>query len=513
MSLLDYKTYHEARENFRWNEVWELFEGTREKFNIAHECIDRHRGKGTAIRVKFDDGRIEEYSFDDISLQSSRFANALKTIGVKAGDRVAIMLDPSREFYVSFFGTLKRGAVAVPFYPLFGPEAVAYRVRDSRPGLVVTSEAKARLFDTFSAPHIITTGSRFDSFIAKEPVEYQGGEETRGNDVALLQYTSGTTRRFPEGIRQFHKFLPVLIPSAVFGLGLRRGDRFFCPSSPAWGHGLWQGTLVPLALGISVGAYSGRFSEKMFLDAIQQFEVNNLSAAPTAFRRLKNSGLLNHAHPRLERISYSMEAMDTDTFNFLKSSFGVSPCSLYGSTEVGVIILHYNGYPDYDIKAGSIGKAMLGLDVAVLDEQGNKLPPGRIGDIAVRRKCLWVRVKDAGVCDEDGYFWHKGRVDDVIKSGGWTISPSEIEEVLQRHAAVEEAVVAGATDEERGQIVKAYLKVNTKPNQALKKEIQEFVKKKLSKHEYPRVIEFVEEIPKTPAGKIDRKKIKEWASP
>jgi acetyl-CoA synthetase len=512
MGILDYKTYQEAKEKFKWSEVWDLFDGTRDNFNIAHECIDRHVGKGTAVRIKFDDGHTEKYSFDEISVKSSQFANALIKLGIKKGDRVAVMLDPSLEFYVTLFGTLKRGAIAVPFYPQFGPEAIEYRLKDSQPKLMVTTEDKTKLFDNTLVDHLIIIGSQYNDFIAHEPEKYQKKNETTADDVAVLQYTSGTTRKFPEAVKHFHKSVPVLIPAAVFAVGLRKGDRYFCPSSPAWGGGLWYGTLAPLALGIAVGAYSGKFDEKILLEALEEFKINNLQAPPTAFRRIKNCGLVDNYKIKLDRISYSMEPMDTDTFEFLKKKFGAPPCSFYGSTEVGVIILNYNGYPDYEIKPGSLGKPMLGLEVAIIDEKGNKLPPGKIGEIALKRKDGWFRVKDAGVYDEEGYFWHKGRVDDVIISSGWTISSSEVEDALQKHSAVEEAVVVGAPDKDRGQIVKAYLKVNKEPSEALKKEIQDFVKERLSKHEYPRAIEFLNEIPKTTGGKIDRKKIKEWAA-
>jgi len=133
MGILDYQTYQEASEKFRWNQVWETFEGTRENFNIAHECIDRHVGKGTAVRIKFEDGHSEQYSFDDISRRSSKFANALKRMGIQKGERVVVMLDPSLDFYAVLFGTIKCGAIAVPFYPQFGPEAIDFRLKDCTP--------------------------------------------------------------------------------------------------------------------------------------------------------------------------------------------------------------------------------------------------------------------------------------------------------------------------------------------------------------------------------------------
>ena len=511
MSILDYQTYQEASKKFRWSQVWETFEGTRKNFNIAHECIDRHVGKGTAVRIKFEDGHSEQYSFDDISRRSSKCANALKRMGIQKGERVVVMLDPSLDFYTVLFGTLKCGAIAVPFYPQFGPEAIEFRLKDCTPRLVVTSEAKLPLFDRSLVERCILVGPEFEGLIRDEAERYQGKNETCGDDDAVFQYTSGTTRKFPEVIRHFHKSVPVLIPAAVFAVGLRPGDRYFCPSPTAWGHGLWYGTMAPLSLGIAVGALSGRFNEKILLEALQEFEINNLSAAPTVYRRIKNSGLADQFKLKLNKMSYSMEPMDTDTFEFLKKKFGVPPCSFYGSTEVGVIVLNYNVYKDYEVKPGSLGKPMLGLDVGIIDENDNKLPPGKLGEIAVKRKDGWFRVKDAGVCDEDGYFWHKGRSDDVIISAGWTISSSEVEDALHKHPAVEEAVVVGAPDSDRGLIVKAYLKVSQPQSEGLKKEIQEFVKQRLSKHEYPRAIEFVNEIPKTDAGKINRRAVKKWA--
>jgi len=293
MSILDYRTYKEVSEKFKWSQVWDPFEGTRDNFNIAHECIDRHVGKGTAARIKFDDGHTEQYSFDEISRRSSGFANALKRMGVQKGDRVVVMLDPSLDFYAVLFGTIKRGAIAVPFYPQFGPEAIEFRLRDCTPKLVVTREAKMSLFNRSLVGRFILMGPEFEALINNEPDRYQGEIETCGDDVAVYQYTSGTTRKFPEVIKHFHKSVPVLIPAAVFAVGLRPGDRYFCPSSTAWGHGLWYGTMAPLSLGIAVGAYSGKFNERILLEALEEFEINNMSAAPTVYRRIKNSGLVD----------------------------------------------------------------------------------------------------------------------------------------------------------------------------------------------------------------------------
>jgi len=507
MKLTEYRTYEEAKEKFHLDQAWEIFDGNKERFNIGYECIDRHVRKGTAVRIKFEDGHKETYEFDQISKLSSQFANALENMGVNLGDRVAIMLDPSLEFYVSLFGTLKRGATVVPCFPLFGPEALGVRLKDSGAKLLVTTEKKKDLVGSEFGVKVITTGPPFLKLLESHSSRYEA--RTSPRDISVYQYTSGTTRKYPEAIKHYHRSIVNLMPAAIFGRGLREGDRFFCPSSPAWGHGLWIGTFAPLALGIAVGAYSGKFDVKRVLEALEEFEINNISAAPTVFRMIKNSGLLGNYKLRIKKIHYTGEPIDLQTFNFLKEAFGVSPISGYGSTEVGPIIYNYAGFENYVVKPGSLGKPIPGLEVKLIDETGKEVPQGQIGEIALKRRGEWFRVKDAAVMDEEGYFWHKGRVDDIIISAGWTISPNEVEDVLRTHRAVKEVAVVGIPEQERGQIVKAFVVTNLNPNSDLKKELQDFVKDKLSKHEYPREIEFVKELPKTEGGKVKRKELKE----
>jgi acetyl-CoA synthetase len=187
--------------------------------------------------------------------------------------------------------------------------------------------------------------------------------------------------------------------------------------------------------------------------------------------------------------------------------FGVPVCSMYGTTETGVIIASFPGFEDFEVRRGSLGKPVPGWEVAVIDDEGREVSHGTPGEIAVKRRGGWFRTKDAGVLDADGYFWHKGRSDDVIISAGWTISAAEVEDALLQHPDVAEAAVIGAPDELRGLIVKAYL-VSPRRGREFEDELKEFVKKGLSAHEYPRAIEFVDELPKTPAGKINRKALR-----
>jgi len=202
--------------------------------------------------------------------------------------------------------------------------------------------------------------------------------------------------------------------------------------------------------------------------------------------------------------------MDDRTWDFVERTFGVAPCSMYGSTEVGVIIASYPGFKGFEVRRGALGKAAPGWEVAVIDDTG-PVSAGELGEIAVRRRGEWFRVKDRGRVDADGYFFHAGRSDDVIISAGWTMSALEIERALLAHPDVREAAVIGVADPLRGQIPKACV-VAPGMGPGFARELQEFVKARLSKHEYPRAIELVDELPRTPAGKVDRKTLRERAS-
>jgi acetyl-CoA synthetase len=505
-SVLDLRRYPEAREQFRWEALWRLFDGDREQLNLAHECVDRHVAKGTALRIQFEDGRREEHAFAALADWSARFANVLEEAGVARGDRVAIMLEPSLAFYGAVFGTVKRGAVAVPLFTLFGPDGLALRVDDCRPRLLLVQHDAERWRARFPDLTVWTVDALGERVRSASP---RYAPATAADDLALFQYTSGTTRALPEAVRHTHRAVVTLMVAALYGVGLERDDRYFCPSSPAWGHGLWHGTIAPLALGIAVGSYSGRFRADRIVDALRAFGITNVAAAPTVYRMLRESGAADDRRVRPAKLSFTGEPMDDRTWDFVERAFGVSPCSMYGSTEVGVIIASYPGFEGFEVRRGALGKAAPGWEVAVVDDNG-PVPAGELGEIAVRRRGEWFRVKDRGRVDADGYFFHAGRSDDVIISAGWTMSALEIEQALLAHPDVREAAVIGVADLLRGQIPKACVVApGTGPGFA--RELQEFVKARLSKHEYPRAIELVDELPKTPAGKIDRKTLRERA--
>jgi len=396
--------------------------------------------------------------------------------------------------------------VAIVCSPLFGPEAMEYRLRDSKPQLLTIEKEKAKEIDTSPVQHLEFRENLVDS-IKKENSNYECSTST--SDLAVIQYTSGTTG-LPKKVFYRHKSLVTLAPAARFAYGIRERDSFFCPSSPAWGHGLWGGTLGPLMFGVCTGVRSGKYAPEQLLEALEEFKVNNISAVPTAYRKALANRSSRKYDIRLEKLTYTGEHMDLDTFHKIKDGWNVVPHSIYGSTEVGPIIVDYAGFKDWVVKPGSLGKPMLGIDVAILDEQESILQPEQVGNIAVRLGGNWFLVGDAGLVDKDGYYWYKGRKDDLIKSSGYRIGPEEVENVINKHEAVLESAVVGKEDSQSGQIVKAFirLKPDYEPGEELKKRIQEFTKNKLSKFAYPKEIEFISDIPKTLEGKIKRSELK-----
>ena len=501
------RRYPEALQHFRWSALWELFDGNPGRLNIAHECADRHPAANPALRIWSADGRRDEISFGELSRRSSQFANFLAAQGIAKGDRVGIMLEPSPLFYAALFGTMKRGAIAVPLFTLFGPEGLALRLNDCRPRMLLVDTQSAARWPPLFPDQRVVSADELGQCLEHGSPHYV--PDTAADDLAVFQYTSGTTRALPEAVRHTHRAVVTLMVAALYGVGLEVGDRYFCPSSPAWGHGLWHGTIAPLALGIAAGAYAGKFDGRSLLRALDAFAITNVAAAPTVFRLLaREEGAVGGAGHTLRKISFTGEPMDDGTWDFIERRFGITPCGMYGSTEVGVIIVNYPGFDGYQVRRGALGKAAPGWEVGIVNEQGQPLAPGQMGEIAVRRKGAWFPVKDRGRLTEDGYFYHAGRSDDVIISAGWTMSAVEIENVLLAHPAVREAAVVAISDPLRGQIPKAFVAVSVPAGADLARELQEHVKSRLSQHEYPRAVEFLSQLPRTPAGKVDRRALR-----
>jgi acetyl-CoA synthetase len=509
MARLTEMTRYEDAQRFATSEaLWELFDGDRASLNIAHECIDRHAdGSGrAAVRIAHGDGRDETLSYDALAAGSSRFAHWLAANDIGPGDRVAFMLEPSLPFYLSLFGAIKRGAIGVPLFTLFGLDGLRLRIDDCAPKLLITNAEKADMARQVENVRVVVVDDAMIAGLSAFSDHYP--VVSRGDDLAMFQYTSGTSRELPSAVRHSHRSLVTLMFAALYGTGIRPGDEFFCPSSPAWGHGLWHGTLAPLALGVTTGTFSGRFDADRLMKALQDYRITNLSAASTHYRMMNQAGTAAAYRFAIEKLSFTGEPIDEATLGFIDRTFHVPACSMYGTTEIGVVLVNYPGAPDFDVTPGSLGKPIPGVKLEVRAPDGSPAPVGTVGELMLWRKGGWLSTKDLARIDESGYFHHAGRADDVIISAGWTMSAVEIEAVLLKHPRVRETAVIGVPDETRGQIVKAFV-VADRGDVALGRELQSFTRERLSQHEYPRLVAFVDELPKTPAGKVNRKALRD----
>jgi acetyl-CoA synthetase len=510
--LTDYTRCADAQTYACSEALWALFEGDRERLNITRECILRHAdGSGrVAVRVAHADGSDELLSFDQIATGAARFAHWLDANGMRPGDRIAFMLEPSLAFYVSLFGAMLTGAISVPLFTLFGLDGLRLRVEDCQPRLLITNAEKADMARGLPGVRVVVADAALLAELARYPSAYEPA--TRADDLAVFQYTSGTTRELPAAVKHPHRALVTLMLAALYGTGIRPGDQFFCPSSPAWGHGLWHGTLAPLALGVTTGTFSGRFDAVRLLKALEDYGITNLSAAATHYRMLKNSGKAGQYRFAIDKLSYTGEPIDPATLDFIQHAFRVPACSMYGTTEIGVVLVNYPGASDYVVKPGSLGKPVPGVQLQVQKPDGTPTEPGVVGELMLWRRNAWTSTKDLAKIDDEGYFYHAGRADDVIISAGWTMSAVEIENTLLKHPDVSEVGVIGVPDATRGQVVRAFVVSSRAPSVAFSDELKSFTRERLSQHEFPRQIAFVSELPKTPAGKINRKALRQRAA-
>jgi acetyl-CoA synthetase len=509
---LDYHSYEEARQKFKWSERWALFDGSKERFNIAHECIDRHPAKEIAIRIKFGDGHAETYTFGQFSDYTKRFANHLERRGIAYGDRVAILLFPSLELYVAMMGTFRRGAAAVMCFPLFGPEAINFRLEKSGAKAIVTTKAMEGLINPDLAKRLGLTVISADDLMKRLQGERDSYEwNTDANSLCMMQFSSGTTGA-PKSVMYRHGAITLAGVVMKLGNGLRPDDTYFCPSSPGWGHGIWYGTIAPLIHGKALGTFSGKFDPERVLEALLDWEVTNMAAISSHYRLIMESPNVESYRLKIRKINYTGEAMTKGLIEKIHRVWGIYPFVQYGTTEAGPISMDFAGFDNWTVKPGSLGKPMIGgIRVAIIDENDNEVPSGTIGQVALWKDNRWVKIGDSAYVDGDGYFWYVSRIDDVIISAGYTIGPVEVEGAVNQHPSVEESAVVASPDRDRGDVVKAFivLKPGYDPTEALAGEIKSFVRTKLSKHEYPREIEFIEALPKTSDGKIKRKELKE----
>ena len=540
--------YESVTELYDRDRCWEelVTVGDRESLNVAEEALGRHGdSEETGLRLRdFETGSTETHSFADLNVAANRVANYLaENAGPR--DRVAAMLPARLELYAVAYGAIKSGRVYVPLAPLFGPEALQYRLADSGASVLVTSAEHVSKLDGEAVPALETVvvvdgtdsiapddrpdGIDIESYdvIRRAATEFDA-VDSNPSDTYAIKYTSGTTGQ-PKGCPSTHEGTVRLHSYFEHVVDLRPTDNYFVAASPAWSYGFTVGMLAAGLRGTAAGCYRGPFDPERLLETFERFEVTNAMVPPTGLRKLRASSVSPEDYDVDLRVLISAgESLDESTVEWCDGAFGTRPLDAYGQTESGMVVANYP-FPDWEIKPGSMGKPVPGYEVALLDEDGNDVGIDEVGEIAVKRdenarssgywgrpetsitaySGRWWRTGDLARRDENGYFWYVSRADQVIISAGYRIGPEEVEETLLKHDAVEEVAVVGAPHDTRGKVVKAVVVPGSSatPSEALASDLRSFARSRLSKHEYPREIEFVAELPKTSSGKIKRSEL------
>ncbi|GKU78466.1 acetate--CoA ligase [Paenibacillus sp. L3-i20] len=542
------KNYEESSASFQWEQVEQQFSWYETgKVNMAYEAIDRHveLGKGNKTALYYSDSeRDESYTFEQLSKQSNRFANVLRQLGVGKGERVFIFMPRTPELYFSVLGALKIGAVIGPLFEAFMETAVKDRLQDSAATAIVTTPALLHRIKRDELPllkHIIVFGEDVESsdgIINYKEEMSKASEEAEiewlgREDGLILHYTSGSTGK-PKGVFHVQNAMVQHLFTGQAVLDLKEDDIYWCTADPGWVTGTSYGIFAPWLNGATNVVRGGRFSPSDWYSVIQKFKVTVWYSAPTAFRMLMGAGDDLSKQFDLSTLRHVLsvgEPLNPEVVRWGMKVYNQRIHDTWWMTETGGQLIC--NYPSMDIKPGSMGKPIPGVQAAIIDDNGVEVPPYRMGNLAIRtpwpsmmRKIYnnpakyeeyfrlegWYVSGDSAYMDEDGYFWFQGRIDDVINTAGERVGPFEVESKLVEHPAVAEAGVIGKPDPLRGEIIKAFiaLREGYEPSEELKKDIAQFVKIGLSAHAAPREIEFKDKLPKTRSGKIMRRVLKAW---
>ncbi|MER8848632.1 MULTISPECIES: acyl-CoA synthetase [Mesorhizobium] len=529
--------YDDAVASFRIeDEIARLQGDPATGINAYVECCGRHTGRNRlALRAISADGELTEFSFEDLADMSGRVGTLLKELGVGPGDVVAGMLPRIPELLALILGAWRIGAVYQPLFTAFGPKAIEHRLGYSGAKLVATNAANRGKLDEVANPPRIATILGAGDALPPGDIDFRVALAAaspncapvmcKGEDLFMMMSTSGTTG-LPKGV-------PVPLNALLaFGaymrdaISLRPNDIFWNIADPGWAYGLYYAITGPLLLGIATTFNEGAFTAKNTYDVIERLGVTSLAGSPTAFRLLLAEGpdAAARAKGRLRVVSSAGEPLNPEVIRWFDAHLAAPIHDHYGQTENGMMVNNHHGLA-HPVRAGSAGFAMPGYRMVVLDEAGNELGPNQPGILAVdiaNSPLRWFdgyhqaetpaisggyyRTGDTVEYEPDGSVSFIGRADDVITSSGYRIGPFDVESALIEHPAVNEAAVVGVPDPQRTEIVKAFviLAPAYEGSTELAEELARHVRKRLSAHAYPREIDFVGELPKTPSGKIQR---------
>jgi len=514
---------------------------------LTHGQVLQGRGDKLALLWENAAGRTRALSYAQLDDLTNRLAGSLRQLGVRPGDRVFLRLPNIPEFYVAALATAKLGGVFIPSSTQFRDAEVAYRLRDSEAIVAVTTphllpEIERTRLDCPALTHVLIVPDNdapvpvechdFNYLLREGPTTFEPAP-TRHDDLAFIAYTSGTTGD-PKGVVHLQRY-PIGYESLVrFWHDYRQDDVVACPSELGWLLPVASTFLYALSRGLTVVLFDpqgGKFDPVRWFELFQKYRITNFTAPPTTYRMLlaQSDAAKSYDLSRWRHGVSAGEPLPSDTLDAIRRTFGITVLDGIGMTECMVYCFNMAGAA---VKPGSCGRAGPGTVIALLDDNLEPVPPGQDGVLCVRRdshpgmmkeywrkpqqtadmfRGPWYYSGDVLSRDADGYYWFKGRNDDVIKASGYRISPFEVESCLVSHPAVLEAAAVESPDPIRGQVVKAFivLRAGVEPSGALQMQIQEFAKQHMAGYKYPRKLEFVPALPKTPSGKIKRKELRE----
>lgn len=505
--------------------------------NVCHEICDKWATdpQKVALYYEKEGGGDGTLTFAELKEASARFANYLKSQGIGKGDRVAALLPRTPELLIVIAGALRAGAVYQPLFTAFGSGAIEYRFERASTKLVVTNpENFPKLNDVKECPPVVGVNADaidadipdFEATLAAQSSEFEPVMVT-GDDPFLQMFTSGTVGK-SKGVAVPARALLAFFVYMKYAIDLRDDDTFWNVADPGWAYGLYYAVVGPLLMGHATHFNPGGFTPESTYDMIRKYKITNLAAAPTAYRLLKAN---DHVLPEGENLglrvaSSAGEPLNPEVVNWINKRHFCPVKDHYGQTETGMTCCNFHGL-EHPVREGSMGYASPGHKVVALNEKNEEVGAGEVGQLAVDvaasplfhfdgytwgEKDPFVKgyylTGDMVTCHGDGCFSFSGRDDDIITTAGYRVGPADVESTLLEHAAVAESGVVGKPDEKRGSIIKAYVVIKSDQapadDQALKDELQELVRRRLSTHAFPREIEFVDELPKTPSGKIQR---------
>lgn len=517
--------------------------------SAAYLLCDRHARIPEKVALFYEDaqGQTSKWTFAELRELSAKMAGFLRDIGVQKGDRVAALLPKTPELVITALAAWRLGAAYIPLFTAFGPDAIDYRVTDSGTRVVVTNPAHRSKLNETSAYRdgkiaVVTVADGRGKGIEKGDYSFWHEMEKAspvtepvpvgGAGLMIMLYTSGTTGN-PKGVEVPVSALASFQAYMEFGLDIREDDMYWNMADPGWAYGLYYNVVGPLLVGKSILFYGAPFSPPDIFRILNKYRVTNFASAPTAYRALKAAGdKVAKQYPLQLRVASSAgEPLNPEVIEWAEKIWSIPIHDHFGQTELGMAANnHHRADVKKPIKMGSMGVSMPGFRMVVVDEDGKEVGPGKEGMFAVdvqNSPLFWFHgywndekktkekfVGNGRYCtagdtvsmDEDRYFYFSGRSDDIILCAGYRIGPFEVESALIKHPAVAEAAVVGIPDELRGETIKAFvaLKPGLAASDELAEELKMFVKKHLAAHQYPREVEFVDQLPKTPSGKIQR---------